>query len=123
MVVKLSNKIHKIESESFNLRAIGIVTILLVTLYSCKKNEDDPSPTAVNFNLKTWSVNSIQGQSTNYDVSPNPSIRLRFGAAIDKNTVSSNVTIKDKSGSTVNSNISYADADSTLVVQPAFLLN
>jgi len=123
MVVKLSKKIHKRESESFNLRAIGIVTILLVTLYSCKKNEDDPSPTAVNFKLKTWSVNSIQGQSTNYDVSPNPSIRLRFGAAIDKNTVSSNVTIKDKSGSTVNSNISYADADSTLVVQPASLLN
>jgi hypothetical protein len=92
-------------------------------VYGCKKNEDNPPSTAVNFNLVSWAVNNTNNQAINYDVSRNSSIRLRFGAAIDKNSVAANVSINDNNGSKVNSNISYADADSTLIVQPASLLS
>ncbi len=119
MVIKLSNKIHRRDFERVNRKAIGIVTILFVTVYGCKKDEDNPPLTAINFNLAGWTVNGKNNQTINYDVSRNLSIRLRFGAAIDKNSVAPNITIKDYSGATINSNVSYIDADSTLIVQSA----
>ena len=123
MAIKLSKKIHTRESERVDRKAVGIVTILIVTLFCCKKNEDNPPSTAVNFKLVNWAVNSTPWQTNNYDVSRNPSIIFRFDAAINKNTASASVAIIDGNGMRVNSNISYADTDSTLIVEPASQLN
>ena len=85
MVVKVNRRF--IVSDMVNRMAISVTASLFVIVCSCKKGEDEPStPTAVNYNLITWSVNNMPDQLTNYNVSRNPSVRLRFGAAINRTT-------------------------------------
>ncbi len=118
--------LHKIKSEMVNRNTITIILSLVAAVYSCSKSEEaqaPPGPIPVNFNLITFSVNSIPDQKINYNVVRSPSIRLRFDAAINKNTVTANVILKENNGLPVNSTISYADADSAIILQPASPLN
>jgi hypothetical protein len=105
--------------ELANRKNITVIMSLFVVVCGCKKDEDGPSnPTPVNYNLISWSVNSTPDQTTNYNVAKNLSVHLRFGAAINRSTATANVILKENNGSVVSSNISYADADSVIVMQP-----
>jgi hypothetical protein len=77
----------------------------------------------VNFIITSRSVNNILSQTTNYNVSRSPVIKLKFETAIEKNTVAANLALKDNSGTAVAYNVSYENADSIIVLQPASPLN
>ncbi|MBL7740930.1 MAG: beta-glucosidase [Chitinophagaceae bacterium] len=106
---------------------IRLLVIILagVWLTGCGKGGDNspPAPAPVNFNLITWWVDNISGQTTQYNVGRNPVMKFRFGAAIDKNTVATNITMRTNAGVNVPCTISYENADSIVVVQPASALN
>jgi hypothetical protein len=92
----------------------------------CKKKSSDPGPvisSPVNFSISSWTVNSIASQAVYYNVNRNPVVRLKFGAAINKSTVAANIILKENSGTPVNYNVSYENADSTVVMQPSPNLN
>lgn len=101
--------------------------ILPVMIWAgCKKGSEDPTPpppTPVNFNLTSWSVNNVASLSGYYNVNRSPVVKLKFGAAIDKSTVSANIIFKENSGSTVNCNVTYENSDSIVVLQPSSPLN
>jgi hypothetical protein len=80
-------------------------------------------PNPVNFNLTTWSVSNTIDQVTNYNVSISPVLRFKFGAALDKNTVASNIVFRENAGATVNCNVTYSNGDSAVLVQPVSALN
>jgi hypothetical protein len=92
----------------------------------CKKKSSDPGPvipSPVNFSISSWTVNSIASQAVYYNVNRNPVVKLKFGAAINKSTVAANIILKENSGTPVNYNLSYENADSTVVMQPSPNLN
>ena len=110
--------------DMVNRKAISVIAGLFVLVCSCKKGEDGPSTTTpVNYNLITWSINNISDQITNYNVPGNPSVSLRFGAAINKTTAANNIILKENNGSIVNSTISYGNGDSVIILQPGSPLN
>src|SRR5437868_7959061 len=82
-----------------------------------------PGPTPTNFNISSWSVNNNASQNIYYNVNRTPAIRFRFGAAINRSTVPTNIILADISGSAVNSNYSYESSDSVIVLQPVSALS
>src|SRR5215831_5371008 len=103
-----------------------LVILILQLLIRCGHKEccpSPPSPTPVNFSISSWSVNSIPSLAVYYNVNRIPTVKIKFGTTIDKNTVSSNIFFKDNSGTPVNCSVSYENADSTVVLQPSSNLN
>jgi len=101
-----------------------IVVLILICCLSAGCGHKDccpspPGPTPVNFSISSWSVNNIASLTTYYDVNRNPVLKFRFGAAINRNTVTANITLNDISGSAVAASVSYENADSVVVLQPS----
>ena len=108
-------------------RVLGIIFICMLWA-GCKKKSSDfapPIPAPSNFTLTSWSVNAVSNSSqTNYyNVSKNPIVKFRFGAAINRNTVTANIIFKENPGNPVTCNVSYENADSVVVLQPSSPLN
>jgi hypothetical protein len=97
--------------------------ILIIFVYAgCKKgsnNSPPPTPVPVNFTITSWSVNNIISQAIQYNVNRTPVVKLRFGAAINRNTVAANIIFKENAGTLVNYTVSYENADSIIVLQPS----
>jgi hypothetical protein len=108
------------------MRKILSLVLICVLWAGCKKKTSDPTPpgpTPVNFSLTSWAVNAIASQTTYYNVSRTPVVKLRFGTAINRNTVTANVIFKENSGNPVTCNVSYENSDSVVVLQPLSPLN
>ena len=105
-----------------------IVVLLLICCLSPGCGHKDccpspPGPTPVNFSISSWSVNNIASLTTYYDVNRSPVIKFRFGAVINRNTVTGNITLNDISGSAMAASVSYENSDSVVVLQPSSSLN
>jgi hypothetical protein len=107
-----------IRFEIVSRKTITIIAGVVVTMHSCSKSEETPAPIPIDFHLNTWSVGNVPKQITNYNVAKSPLIHLRFDAAINKATVPASVILKENNSSPVSSNISYADEDSTIILEP-----
>jgi hypothetical protein len=108
------------------MRKILSFILICALLAGCKKKSSDPDPpvpTPVNFSLTSWDVNAIASQTTNYNVSRTPVVRLKFGAAINRNTVANSIIFKENLGNPVTCNVSYENGDSIIVLQPLSSLN
>ncbi len=109
------------------MRVAGGLILICMFFGGCNGHKDccpgPPAPTPVNFIITSWSVNNVLSQTTNYNVSRSPVIKLKFETAIEKNTVAANLALKDNSGTTVAYNVSYENADSIIVLQPSSSLN
>jgi hypothetical protein len=106
-------------------RLAGFILICLLWI-GCKKRTSDPvppGPTPVNFSIVSWSVNNVASQTIQYNVIRNPVIKFKFGAAINRNTVPTNIALKENSGNPVTCNVSYENSDSVVVLQPSSPLN
>ncbi len=104
-------------------RINSIVSIFLVFVsLNCSKKASDPPvdpPAPVNFRLTTWSVGNAPLLNIVYNVQTNAVVKFRFGAAINRATVSAGISLKENAGNPVNYNVSFENADSVVVMQPA----
>jgi len=98
-----------------------LFAIILLFAGACKKkgNPDPPPPPPANFSFTGLKINTVQGDNTNYNVSPAAVYRLRFSAALNKAVVPNTITFTDKNGLAVNWNPVYENGDSTVVIQPS----
>ena len=104
-------------------RYIFIVLMLVVFAMACGDKDTNtpppPPPAPANFNLTTFSVNSIASQANIYNVNKTPVVRFRFPVPINRSTVASNIQFRDNSANPVSYNVSYENADSVVIVQPS----
>lgn len=100
----------------------GCLFFCFIFCYCAKKSGGGTvtPPPAPNYNLLSWSINSFVSPSTIYNINKTPVIKFKFSAAINKSTVTPvSLSFAEASGSAVNYNISYQNADSTIVISPA----
>jgi hypothetical protein len=88
--------------------------------FACKKDNVARSPSQGPFNLVSASVNNVSyGAGNIYNVNTaGTTIRVSFSAPINKATVASNVSVAG-GGLNVPTNYSYANGDSSLIMQPS----
>src|SRR5687768_10536127 len=112
-----------------NLRNIFLLLVSISLLYGCGKGDDGgstppPPPPPTNFNVTSWSVNTVSSQAFNYNVNKNPVIRFRFPVPINRSTVAANIQFRDNTANAVANNVTYENGDSVIVIQPsASLIN
>lgn len=106
-----------------SIRTITICLLITLVFFNCGKKSSDPvtppPPAPVNFNISSWTVNSMPGLTNYYGVNINPTIKFNFPAAINRNSVTGSISIKESTGTVVNYNVSYEKSDSVIVLQPA----
>src|SRR5688572_5247042 len=94
---------------------------LIAVLFGCKKKDNNtPPPAQASFTLSSLKINEIvTNNPLVYNVNTNPVIKISFSSPVDKTSVTGNILFNQISGSAVAYNISYADNDNTLIIQPA----
>ena len=100
-----------------------IFLLPIIFCFSCKKGSSGTQPSQpppANFTLKSWSVN---GSTTYYGVSKTPSVQFSFSTSINRNSVISGIKFTENSGAVINYNVSYANADSIIILSPVQQLN
>ena len=101
--------------------------VMLAFLTSCGKGQQ-PSPTPpVTPAIPSFSFNALKvnGGSNGFkytNVNIKPVIKITFSAALNHNSVTNSVSLKDKRGTVAAYSISYENNDSTLVIKPLALL-
>jgi hypothetical protein len=103
------------------VKQIVLFTFAVFFFFSCKKDNAPKPPVIVSsgpFALVKASINDSSNNSLSfYNVTTNPTLKFSFSAPINTSTVSGNVAFTS-GGNIVAVNYSYANNDSTLVVQP-----
>jgi len=105
------------------VKQIFSLTIAAIFFFSCKKdNNTKPLPAAGTFTFVKASVNDSSNSSLRFsNITSNPVIKFSFSSPIDTLSVASNVLFYGGT-SYITANYSYANNDSTLVIQPPSLL-
>jgi hypothetical protein len=102
---------------------VYIATIILII--SCKKDSSTtkPPPPASSFNVLGITVNdTTAGSAVLYNVSVNPVIKVSFSSPIKTSSATSSNIVFIGSGGYVTGNYTFANSDSTLIIQPASAL-
>lgn len=101
-----------------------LVFVLSVSLiFSCKKNGTPitvtPTPPNVseNFNFVSTDINGV-GILPFKNVNRNPSIKIKFSVPVSRTSAAQKILITENAGATVNSNISFENNDSTVLIIP-----
>ncbi|ANE51046.1 glucoamylase family protein [Flavisolibacter tropicus] len=97
-----------------------VLALLALQHVSCNKgssSNDQPTTPPV-FQLNSTSLDGKAPGTENYNVPFSPVIRLNFNGKVDKGTVAAAVHLTSESGA-VAYTASYANGDSSLVIQPA----
>jgi len=98
------------------------VTIVLL-LAACKKSGTPTTPPVTDppasFSFNSLKVNGAYKGLTYYGVNPSPVLQLSFLAPIDHASVNTAVTLKTSAGVGITCTVSYANSDSTVIMQPA----
>lgn len=106
-------------------RKYHFVTILLLLLLACKKDQQSevntpPDPvTPTSFTFTGLKVNDVFSGFSYYGINMTPVLKISFSAAIDKETTKSGISLKDGKGTTLLLDISYEDDGKTVVVKPS----
>jgi hypothetical protein len=105
-------------------RTLAVILAIIFVSVSCKKSSNTGSPTDnPSFYSNGTTLNGQQVGGVNYDVNLSPILKFFFSVAIDKNTVATAFSFKDKSGTAVPYSPAYADGDKTVIIQPSSPLN
>lgn len=99
------------------MNILKLIFILLITgtLFSCKK---EPAQVPEQFTLVQVQVNDKPGGLSFSNVTVSPDIRLKFSAPVDRNSVSSNITL-NLGSLTQPYNVSYENDDSIVNIIPS----
>ncbi|HSZ85404.1 MAG TPA: glucoamylase family protein [Puia sp.] len=106
------------------MKQIFLFVVSTLFLFSCKKdsNAKPIPPIANSFSLIKASVNDSSNTSLVFrNINANPIIKFSFSSSIDTTTTSSSILFFGN-GAYIQGNYSYANNDSTLVVQSPSLL-
>ncbi len=102
---------------------IACISILVV---SCSKSASNAPPVTPPVTTTPLQISSTQINGTAatdgaalYNLNITPAIQYRFSAPVNKTTVTGGVEIREASGAVVPIVITYANGDSTVIVQPA----
>lgn len=88
----------------------------------CSKNSGSgnvTAPTPQPFRLSSVTIDGRTPSSLTYDVSVSATIRLAFTAAIDHASAANTISLTDNTGAPVALAPSFANGDSTVVIQPS----
>lgn len=103
-----------------------ILILVLYLIAGCKKSSAPeplvPPPPPSALVLKSVKVDDVTGSSTYYNISTSPAIRFFFNAPVDRSTVGSRISFKNKAGTPVAHSTVY-ESDSTILIQPTASLN
>ena len=96
--------------------------VLLVLFAACSKSH--PSTVTIttappSFSFNSMKVNGAFNGFTYYNVNWTPVVQLSFTAPLDQNSVAGAISLKSSTGTAISYSVSYANADSTVIVQPA----
>jgi hypothetical protein len=108
------------------IRPAIVLFFLFLMLEGCKKTDTTPPPSPPappsNFSAKSSIVTPAFSNGTYYAANNQPLILINFGAPLNKTTVTSNISLKSKSGTTVATTVTYQNGDSTVAVKPSSAL-
>ncbi len=91
--------------------------LILFACSQCKKKDDDPLPAPPsNFSTIQTSINGVTATAMNYDVPVTAVLSFRFGAAVNRSTSVTSVSLTEN-GVPAPFQLSYAQGDSTIHVQ------
>ena len=107
-----------------------LVLIFVFCCFSCSKKTTQTSPpTPVPpapgvFSLSSVKINDQSPDKTNlfFSVNANPVIKISFTAPVDHTSFQNNFSFQIITGGTTAYNVSYANGDSTVLIQPASAL-
>lgn len=103
--------------RGINYLIVALLTLLFVSCSKGSSGDDQPNRPAI-FQLNRTSLNGQTPNGNNYNTSYSPVIRLNFSGKVDKSSVTAAVNLTSENGA-VPYNISYANGDSSLLIQPA----
>src|SRR6266404_6416475 len=103
---------------------VVILLVMLVFLNCNKKSSDGNSPPPTpNFYSTDIKLNSQTADAVNYNINLSPVLKFSFSASLNKSTVNTAISFKDKAGTSVSYSTSYENNDKTVIVQPSAALN
>jgi hypothetical protein len=97
------------------MRKIHFIAIVLIIFFSCKKKEVAP-PEPLQF-VKAEIDNKFSS-GIYYDTRINPTLKLVFSNAVDRQTVADNISLNENGVTLVPVNYSYEKNDSVIVIVP-----
>ncbi|MEP6628767.1 MAG: Ig-like domain-containing protein, partial [Ginsengibacter sp.] len=109
------------------MRNYTLLLFIFIGIGCSKKTEQTPAPPPPvpgSFSVVKLSVNELTvSKGINFfNVKVNPVIKIAFAAPVDHASVTNNVTLSSAGGIFTSFNISYANNDSVLLLQPAAAL-
>ena len=96
--------------------------VSILFCFACGKQSsggggNTPIPTSPLQVVEKW-LDNTQVSNSNVQISRTVVIKIRFSAAIDKNTVANGISLTDQLGVLAPTNISYQNKDSVLLISP-----
>ena len=106
-------------------RNFVVILLVMFIFLNCNKNSSggNTPPPPSNFVSTDIKLNGQPLNGSNYNTTISPVIKFSFSTAINRTTVNSGVSFKDKSGTAVAYTVSYENNDNIVVVQPSANLN
>ncbi len=106
-------------------RNFVVILLGMLIFLNCNKNSSggNTPPPPSNFVSTDIKLNGQPLNGSNYNTTISPVIKFSFSTAINRTTVNSGVSFKDKSGTAVAYTVSYENNDNIVVVQPSANLN
>ena len=107
------------------IRLYMILLSAVIIIHACsKKSSPDPVvilPTPLI--SKSATINNLFNASSIFDINNSPVVKLAFSAPVNRASVNSNLSFKDKAGLLVAYSVGYEKSDSIVVIQPSSPLN
>lgn len=95
--------------------------LVVLVMVSCSKGDGGGggnNPPA-RMTLVSWSVNGVAGRTDYKNISISPEMRFRFSAPVKRTSVNTAFSISEVPAAPVNYTVSYANADSTVILKPS----
>jgi hypothetical protein len=97
---------------------------LVITIAGCGKDETtNPPPPPASLSFNSFRINGQFSGFTYYNINQVPVLKFSFSAPVNRTTVTTSFSFREKSGTIVGYTASYENNDSTVVVQPSSPLN
>ncbi|WP_354003263.1 glucoamylase family protein [Mucilaginibacter aquariorum] len=109
-----------------DIKIFAGLSLLALVLFACgKSGTPNPKPpvtpppiTPSSFSFFALKVNGLNSGFTYTNVNKTPVIKLTFTTPLNKTTVASAITLKDKAGAAVTYAATYENNDSTVIIKP-----